>query len=239
MKNCRSCNNPVDAKFCGNCGQCIQIKRVDKHYIIHEIQHLLHFEKGILYTIKELIVSPGDNIRTFIREDRSRLVKPVLFIIITSLVYTFVNNLSEFEKAYINDSRIKGSATSIIFHWVQTHYGYANIIMGVCISWWLKVFYRKYDYNIFEVLILLCFVMGMGMLIFSVFAMLEGITKLRLMNVSSIVSIAYCTWAIGQFFNSKKVGSYLKALLSYVLGMITFFFLATLAGILIDAFVKH
>ncbi|MFA6085768.1 MAG: DUF3667 domain-containing protein [Mucilaginibacter sp.] len=201
--------------------------------------HILHFEKGIFYTIKELLIRPGQNVREFITEDRSRLVKPIIFIIITSLIYTVINNLFHIEEGYVNFNGTKQSATTLIFNWVQNHYGYANIIMGVYIAFWAKLFYRKYDYNFFEILILLCFVMGMGMLIFSVFALFEGLTKLNLMKISGMIGLTYCTWAIGQFFNQKKVVNYLKALISYVLGMLTFFISATLLGLFIDVFIKH
>ncbi|MDN5481533.1 MAG: DUF3667 domain-containing protein, partial [Chryseobacterium sp.] len=75
----------MNEEFCSNCKQNIKPKRIDGHYILHEIEHVLHFDRGILYTIRELLIRPGENIRNFISENRSRLVKPVLFIIVTSL----------------------------------------------------------------------------------------------------------------------------------------------------------
>jgi hypothetical protein len=83
--NCKSCTTEVHSKFCPNCGQPTSLKRIDRHYIIHEIEHVLHLERGILYTIRELITNPGQNIRNYLAENRSRLVKPIIFIIITSL----------------------------------------------------------------------------------------------------------------------------------------------------------
>lgn len=232
--NCKNCNNTVDNNFCGNCGQPMQIKRVDKHYILHEIWHVLHFEKGIFYTIKELLVRPGQTVREFIIENRNRLVKPIIFIIITSLIYTLINNFFHIEKGYVNFSGTKQSATALLLAWVQNHYGYANILLGVFIAFWTRLFFRKYDYNYFEILILLCFVMGTAMLIYAVFALFQGLTKLDLMMISGIISLLYCTWAIGQFFNQKKAVNYLKALAAYILGMLGFFISLTLLGFFID-----
>ena len=237
MTNCRNCNTPVIDHFCGNCGQPVQLKRVDGHYILHEIQHILHFEKGILYTIKELLIRPGQNIREFIRDNRSRLVKPILFIIVASFIYTLINHFFHIEEEYVDFSATENPASSFIFHWIQNNYGYANIIMGVFIAFWLKLFFRKYDYNFFEILIMLCFVMGIGMLIFSVSALFEGLTKLNSMMVSGIICISYFTWSIGQFFNKKKAVNYLKALISYILGMLTFSISAILLGLLIDSLI--
>ncbi|KIO78928.1 hypothetical protein TH53_00790 [Pedobacter lusitanus] len=228
----------AQGNFCCNCGLPVQIKRVDRHYVLHEIWHILHFEKGILYTIKELISRPGQNIKEFITENRSRLVKPILFIIVTSLIYTVINNLFHLDDRYVSFNGPEKSAMTLIFNWIHHHYGYGNIIMGIFIAFWLKLFFRKYEYNFFELLILLCFVLGMGMLIFSVFAIFEGLTKVSLMKVSGIIAIAYFTMAIGQFFDKKKIANYLKAFASYILGMITFSISAILLGLLIDFFIK-
>lgn len=123
--------------------------------------------------------------------------------------------------------------------WVQDHYGYANIIMGVFIAFWTGLFFKRYGYNFFEILILLCFVMGIAMLIFTVFAILQGLTHIRLVEIGGYVAVIYCTWSIGQFFDKTKPASYLKALGAYLLGMITSVLFALVLGGIADAFIKH
>jgi hypothetical protein len=138
------------------------------------------------------------------------------------------------EDGYVKFEDLKVNTTVLIFQWVQDHYGYANIIMGVFIAFWTKIFFRKYGYNFFEILILLCFAMGMGMLIFALFAIVQAITRLDLMQIAGIVGVLYCSWAIGQFFEKKKIANYFKAFAAYFLGMITFTVLAIALGTLID-----
>ncbi len=237
--NCKNCNNELNSNFCPNCGQPSNLKRIDGHYIIHEIEHVLHFERGILFTIKELVTNPGQNIRNYFSENRSRLVKPIIFIIVTSLIYSLCNQFFHFEDSYINYVDTKKSATTEIFNWVQGHYGYANIIMGIFIALWTKLFFKKYEYNFFEILILLCFVMGMGMLIYSVFGIIQGLTNIKLMQIAGIVGFVYTTWAVGHFFGKDKISNYLKAFFAYLLGMLTFTFAAFLLGALIDIIIKH
>jgi hypothetical protein len=239
MANCRSCELELTSKFCPNCGQPSEIKRIDRHYIIHEIEHVLHFERGILYTIRELITNPGQNIRNYLLENRNRLVKPIIFIIVTSLIYTIINHFFHIEDGYIKYSETKMTATSAIFKWIQEHYGYANIIMGVFIAMWLKLFFRKYQFNFFEILILLCFVIGMGMLIYSFFAIFQGLTHFDLMEIGGIAGIIYCTFAIGQFYDKSKAISYVKAFFAYTFGMLTFTFVAIIIGVLIDLIIKY
>lgn len=237
--NCKNCNTEVTQNYCPNCGQPKKLKRIDGHYLIHEIVHILHFERGILFTVRELLIRPGENIRSFISENRSRLVKPIIFVIITSLIYSLINHFFHIEDAYIKFNEQKQSTTGHIFKWVQDHYGYANIIIGLFIAFWTKLFFRKYNYNYFEIIILLCFVMGIGMLIYSVFALFLGLTHIYLMQIAGIVSFIYSAWAIGQFFDKSKFSNYVKALLSYLLGFLTFSLTAILIGTLIDLIIKH
>lgn len=236
--NCKNCNAAVLLHYYPNCGHPAHLKRIDGHYLVHEIEHVLHFERGILYTIRELLTNPGRNIRNYLSENRSRLVKPIIFIIITSLIYSVCSSLFHLEDSYMSYQGNNASATSAVFAWVQGHYGYANIIMSVFIALWIKLFFRKSPYNLFEILILLCFVMGMGMLIYAVFGIAEGITHVSFLQVGMIIAIFYTTFAIGQFFAPRKPGSYLKAFFAYLLGMLTFSVAAMVIGTLLDLLLK-
>ena len=223
----------MSEEFCSNCKQTVKPKRIDGRYIIQEVEHVLHFERGILHTIRELLIRPGQNIKNFIHENRSRLVKPVIFIIVTSLIYTLTSHFFHIEEGYIKFDNAKGPEANVINNWVQSHYGYANIIMGAFIAFWLKIFFKKYDYNFFELLIVLCFVLGMEMLLFSIFALFEGLSKFHLMQIAAIVVFIYFSWAVGQFFDKTKAVSYIKAFVSYMLGMITFGLSIIILGILL------
>jgi len=180
---------------------CSQIRRIDWHYAVHELGHALHLEKGIFYTVKQLALRPGPSIQEFITQNRSRLMKPILFLLVTSLIYTTLDHFFHIEQSYLEQSSAVESAANSISAWLQNHYGYANLIMGVLVAVWVKLLFMSQGYNFFEILILLCFVMGMGMLIISIALLVEGITGLKVWMVSTVVGVLYSSWAIGHFFN--------------------------------------
>jgi hypothetical protein len=202
--NCKNCTSKIHGNYCAHCGNAKQLKRIDGHFILHEIKHVLHFEKGIFFTIKELLLRPGKCVREYISENRSRLVKPIIFIIVTSLIYTFAEHAFNVEKGYFKISDSTTPTYDAISSWVHNHYGYANIIMGFFIACWLKIFFRKHDVNFFEILILLSFVMGVGMLFFALAAILNSVSGLNFMPTLSGITFVYMSWAIGQFFEQKK-----------------------------------
>lgn len=215
------------------------LDRIDGKYIWIEISSVINFDRGIFYTIRELILRPGNTVREFLLYDRNRIVKPMIFLIVCSLVYTIFQQLLHFEDGYVSVGGFGDSAITNIFDWIQKNYGYANILMSIFIASWIKLFFRKYDYNFYEIIILLCFVMGIGMLIYTTFGILESITKIRILQIGAILGLIYTAWSIGQFFDKNKKMNYLKSLFAYILGMVTFYFLAVILGLGIDLITKN
>lgn len=235
---CKNCNTEIFYNFCPNFGQPSVLKRIDGHYIAHEIEHVLHFDRGILFTVRELFINPGQSIRNYISENRSRLVKPVIFIILTSLIYTLISHFFHVEDEYVKYEGLEATAFVKILGWMQRNYGYMNIMTGMFIAVWLKVFFKKYEYNFFELLIMLCFVLGISMLIFAFFALIEGTLNIKLLSIAGMIGVLYLTWATGNFFEKNKIANYFKALTCYLLGMITFFIFIFTIGITIDIITK-
>jgi hypothetical protein len=68
--NCKNCNTEINQNYCPQCGQPAKLHRIDGHYILHEIEHILHFERGILFTVRELLLRPGKSVKEFISDKK-------------------------------------------------------------------------------------------------------------------------------------------------------------------------
>jgi len=235
MNSCKNCNNPVTGNYCSNCGQPVKLQRIDRHYIIQEIGEFLFANKGMIYTIKKVLINPGGSVRQFITEDRYRFVKPITFLFATSLIYTLVCYLFHIgaKDFYVQQSEIEFPTVTLFIQWMIEYQGYTSIISGFFIAFLVKLFFRKSGYNIFEIFILLCFISGMAALFSSVVVILQSVTHLRLMQISALISTIYYAWAIGQFFDKKAV-SYIKAFIACMLGSLIIGFLIAFIGIFID-----
>lgn len=210
------------------------LKRIDRKYVWEEVCSILNFEKGLFYTVRELLIRPGKTVREFIQKDRNRLVKPIIFIIICSFFYSVVQKIFNFEDGYVGYSFEKESAINSIFDWISMNYGYSNILMAFFIALWIKIFFRKYNYNIYETLVLLCFLMGIEMLLFAFFGIADSLTEFRIINKGYLIGVIYILWAIVQFFDNKKFMNFLKAMVSYLLGTLTFMIVIFIVGTIID-----
>jgi len=71
---CLNCNFNIDNKFCPSCGQKTETHRiVMKHFLMHDLLHgVWHLEKGILFTLKETIIRPGQAALDYINGKRIR-----------------------------------------------------------------------------------------------------------------------------------------------------------------------
>lgn len=243
MTNCENCNNKIDGNYCSDCGQSARLKRIDKHYISHELLHLLHFEKGFFYTVKELLTRPGMSIREFIDKNRNKHMKPVPFLILTALLFTLVLHFTHADKIYNDQIKLSFgngySKVNDILLWMQGHHGYGNLIEGVFIALSVKLFYRKHKYNLFEIIILLCFVIGQGTFLLTLATMFYGLLNQQLyQTIIGIVSFGYSTWAIGQFFDGSKIGGFVKSYFVYLLGYFMFIIAIIVVGLTADLIIK-
>lgn len=87
---CANCDRAIagtDQKFCPACGQPTPAHRIDWHFLGHELEHsVLHMDRGILYSLKQLMLRPGHLMRDYINGRRGNQVKPLLLLMIMSAV---------------------------------------------------------------------------------------------------------------------------------------------------------
>jgi len=241
MNRCQYCNEPIHGNYCSNCGQPEKLEKIDGHYFLQEIGNFFLINKEMLYTVKNVLINPGETVKRFIAKDRHRFVKPITFLLATSLIYTFANHFFNIGAGdyYDQTEQIEGSILRLILHWMLIEYpGYSDIITRFVIAFWIRLFFRKSNYNLFEIFILLCFITGITTLFLSIFIIIQGITHLKLIQISMYFLAIYLVWAIGSFYDRKKVTSYIKALLSVITGTLMFGILIQIVAILIDFVIK-
>jgi len=224
MDSCKNCNEPVEWDYCPKCGQPAKLKRIDHHYIIQELGDFFYANKGLIYTIRKVLISPGDSVKQFLTEGRHRFIKPITFLFLTTLVYALVAHLFNIGIEDISPLQIdmgEDSTISAFAIWIMKNPRYTITLIAMFVAFWLKIIFKKAGYNFFEIFILMCFVTGTVTLIDTLGAIFQGITNISPTQILLYVGMIYNTWAIGQFFDRKKVSSYAKAFLSYTIGALS------------------
>ncbi|MBS1571605.1 MAG: DUF3667 domain-containing protein, partial [Bacteroidetes bacterium] len=74
LKKCLNCGSKVDNNYCSVCSQKTDTHRLTpKHFFYHDILHgIWHLDKGILFTLKEAVIRPGQASLDYINGKRIR-----------------------------------------------------------------------------------------------------------------------------------------------------------------------
>ena len=203
-------------------------ERISWKYLIHEITHLFHFESGYFFTVKELFIRPGIVMNEFLFYDRNKYVKPIVYLIFNSVIFSLVLSFCKFNYDFftLNASKSKfGKYLEVnkLNDWLNSHIGYNAIIIGLVMSLWLLIFFRKRKLNYFENVVLLCYSFAQALIILSVFIVIAKLTSLQIIiNIGYIFSLLYLIWSLANFYDSKKVLNYVKILVCCYITLLTY-----------------
>ncbi|HMQ46789.1 MAG TPA: DUF3667 domain-containing protein [Saprospiraceae bacterium] len=142
-----------------------QIERVSLRKMWVNILSILNLERGMFYTIWQLILAPGTAMQRYLFLDRSRFIEPLKFLVIAVAFFLFMAinyfpNSNWFdvdqEASFSNGSESYSKVTVFLQQ-------YANLVMlfSVPIAAWISWrLFRKYRLNYGEHLVLNAFLYG-------------------------------------------------------------------------------
>lgn len=106
--DCLNCEHPISGKFCNNCGQKTDTHRITfKHFIFHDILHgIWHFEKGILFTMKQAILRPGNAALDYISGKRIRYYNVFYLTLLIIGLTIYINHTQNQLSHYYFNTRL-------------------------------------------------------------------------------------------------------------------------------------
>lgn len=231
---CLNCGTELKGKYCHVCGQENKHAKIDWHFVWHDIQHgLLHIDKGILYTCKELLLRPGYSIKDYLQGKRVKHFKPISFVIVLAGLYGFLTHY--FDISLIKSNvRVDGSGTeaeetrafiNTIAEWIGNHYTIVTLIQIPFFTISTYLFFRKSGYNFVEHFIFNSYVTGIRLLlhlaVFPVYYFFKHSPALvPFAQATDMLSFVVVFWAMYQFFSgTKPLLRSLKIFLSFLATM--------------------
>lgn len=95
-KICKNCNSLFTGNYCNTCGQSAKTHRIDWSFLMEDVEHgILHYDKGIGYSLKRLFQKPGKEIRNYIAGKRVGHFRPLSLSIILATVYALIYHLAD------------------------------------------------------------------------------------------------------------------------------------------------
>lgn len=241
---CQNCNREIAENFCGNCGQK-KFKRIDRKYISDELQYtVVHWNKGLLYTIKKLIKNPGKTARTFVEGDRVNHYKPISMVFILSGLGAFLSvkvfGFVDVMKAQMTASKSMstGFADNYISFWMNYN-AFIMLALIPIIAFFTKLVFRKWGHNYYEHIVMNSY----GLSLYSVLSMLVMYPILFLVkndvhtfslitNTSILLTPLIMIWFFKGFYPEKKLTTIILRVLLMILMFAFSFFIIIFAGTL-------
>lgn len=159
---CLNCETALVGKFCHSCGQKSSSVRITfSKFISHDLMHgVFHVEKGILYTLKCLLLSPGYAVRSFLSGKRVRHYNIfALFIIVIALKTVLDAGTSD---QAIFESVNSASADNKINSALNHYYKFFYFLIIPAFSIFSFLLFKRLGYYYSEHLVLNCFIFTGG-----------------------------------------------------------------------------
>jgi hypothetical protein len=209
---CLNCTAPLTGPYCAQCGQDAHTQRFSWGYLLHEIPHSVwHVDKGLPYTIWEMLVRPGATMRRYLAGQRVNLFRPLALVLLVAGIASFLIVVFHIqvlpEQAAGNTpaeqrAQLVGQVAMKYFAWftVATLPGFALF------SWALL---RRMRYNFVEHFmanaLVMGTVMGLQILFFPLLRYTQGTPAFGTVYVvENLVMPLYQVWA----FTSLGLGAY-------------------------------
>ena len=215
---CQNCNAALHGKYCSNCGQSSETHKIDIHYLSHDIQHgLLHLDKGILYTTKELFTRPGNSIREFLEGKRIKHFKPISLVLVLAGIYGLLFHFFKINM-FANYVVISGSDEKVIqlnavienmSDWIVQHYAIFALVQIPIFTIGTYLVFRKAGYNFVEHLVINTFLVGQRLILhiitFPLYYIYNGTSMLTTIDrILNLIAYALAFWALIQLFRNQR-----------------------------------
>jgi len=197
---------------------------------------VFHVDKGIFYTIKELLVRPKDTIKGYLEGKRINYFRPFAFIIILGTVYAFIAHFFQVYPESVLMPDMGAEITqryNIILEWLYGHY--SIMMLAVTPLYALSTYwvFRKSGYNYLEHLVIYAYIMGIQIFLSLVcYGFYYYFSSVWIVVATVALGYCYNIWVLVQFFHK---GSWLKTVVKAIISFILAFIMVFITSSLISA----
>lgn len=152
---CLNCGSPLHDKYCGACGQKSSTHRYSmKHFIEHDFVHgVWHLDKGIIYTVKELLLRPGSGVREYILGKRARYFNVITLIVMLLAISSLLGHYTPIKLSDLSPDNSKSAMREL--ENFTTRYPKIVLLINVPLQALFSfLWFRKAGYNYTEHLVL-------------------------------------------------------------------------------------
>ncbi|TGE23718.1 DUF3667 domain-containing protein [Hymenobacter aquaticus] len=229
---CLNCGTLVPERFCGHCGQdAHHTHRLTMAHMLHEVPHSIwHVDKGIVYSLRNLLLRPGATIRGYLAGQRKPHFPPLSLLLLVTGIYAFLSAVLHIDLTPPRDPAVpeavwqmQKTSTALLAKYLSWYY----VALVPIIAAFARLFLRLGGYNYAECLVMVAFVTGacnfLTLLAMPLTYVFSGTPQIQQVSFAvSALSLGYATWAYGSMLahtGLSLAGRLLRGFFPFVLGI--------------------
>jgi len=205
---CLNCGTELSSSYCPNCGQKASIHRYSiKHLIAHDFVHgVFHFDKGFLYTLKELFTRPGHSVREFIQGKRSKHFNIFTFLVLILTASHFLGAYNSFELSELYDNENSKSFMTTYQNFSRENPKLIAFMLIPIYALCSFLIFRRSKQNFTEHIVLNAFkasgefIIGLTFTTLAIFYQSKEVL-ITALGIVSLLNFLYTVWFYRQYFS--------------------------------------
>ncbi|MCB2409084.1 DUF3667 domain-containing protein [Hymenobacter lucidus] len=244
---CLNCGTLVPERFCGHCGQdAHHTHRITMAHMLHEIPHSIwHVDKGIQYSLWNILIRPGTTIRNYLAGQRKYHFPPLSLLLLVTGTYAFISAVLHIDLMPPRDPAVpeavwqmQQSATNFMAKYMSWVY----VALVPVIAAFARLFLRRGGYNYAECLVMAAFITAvcnfLTLLALPLVYFYSGTAQVQQVSYFvSAISMGYATWAYGSMLahtGLSLVGRLVRGFFPFVLGIVMPFMLFGMLAVVLN-----
>ncbi|MBX2963101.1 MAG: DUF3667 domain-containing protein [Cyclobacteriaceae bacterium] len=238
---CINCQQEVTGKFCQNCGQRTNVKRISlKEAWFDFWSRVYGFDGMFPRTLRDLTIQPGFAAKKFIEGNRVLYYGPVgyFFLMITLYILTIsILNIDLFELAKVINpyTELKDGSGQEQFNrglmgWIRDNQRIVSFMFIPFYVFWTKLFFRKSNYNFLEHAVMVLYTQGhfqwLSILFLFVFKWTGYYPDVVLFTTLSV--IYFCFACVQLYKMYKPIGAILRGVLVQLMFWLSLFLVVSI-----------
>lgn len=212
--------------------------RISWGFIGEQLLQHCNFERGLGFTLQQLLIRPGPTVNRYLFQDRSRLVKPLTFLVLALTLYVVATNILRIPAVppeyteILNDEEVSAEARRALERSFEFLHAYLKLLLALliplaaAITYWFQPAPRWF-YT--EHLVVNTYLHATQTILFSLTLPLGHVDFNLTFYVGIVISLLFSTYFLKAVFGF----SWLKSLATAVLVLFTTSAFSALAGMLI------
>ncbi len=236
IKKCKNCGNIISGNYCPECGQRTDTRRFSAKTIIHDFMHgFLHIDHILGHTLKELLINPGETLRSYLLGKRIRYANPFTMILVFGALTSVLMRKVNMESLIVDlNITAKQFVDAESWNFSVKHFTY-RVILGIPVYALVsRIFYFKKPFNYTEHLIVNTFIRAMADVFLVIAALIlilihQDAAVLVVKLIVIFVILLYYGWSFSGLFDGRiTIAGFLKGFACALLSLAIELFLLSL-----------